>query len=362
MQFFSPAFLLLPLSLASQINTLSSREESPCTSTHIFLAKGNNEPYPGRQGTLVNAICSGLASCDYEDILFYNTFEAPYCDSVFEGAANGISQITAYNERCPDSNLVVSGYSQGAHIVGDILGGGGGIFFEGCVQGDNAPLDVNSPAAKKVSAALIWASTRHTASQPYNVFTGANGNGLFPRPASQLAAMAQWTPVLHDYCVSTDPICAGGKSGPTHLNYFDLYSEDAAQWVKKQLKSATDPTTAAASSTATLATSVASTLLSATSLTGVSPIPTPSSSVEITVSAASVSLTSTADASPTSSETTTEASTSAAPTSVSPPSNTADYSPNAASPSSTSSSAGAASTNTLSLLGLAVAGSFAIYL
>ncbi|KAL2065884.1 hypothetical protein VTL71DRAFT_3554 [Oculimacula yallundae] len=349
MQYYYSALLLLPLTLASRINTLASREESACTSTHIFLAKGNNEPYPGRQGKLVNAICAGLTSCDYEDILFYNPVESSYCGSVFEGTANGISQITAYNKRCPDSNLVISGYSQGAHIVGDILGGGGGVFFQGCVQGDNAPLDVNGPAAKKVSAALIWGSTRHTASQPYNVYTGANGRGLFPRPEKQLAALAQWTPVLHDYCVETDPICANGTSVTTHLAYFDTYTEDAAKWVKSQLKSAADPSTAVSSSTASpTSTSSSSTLnLSATSLTA-SAIPTPSKSVAVTVSSASVSLTSTA--------------TSPASTAPPPASTTPVNAPNAGSPTSTSSSGSAASTNVINLLGLAVAGSFAVYL
>lgn len=149
MQFCRSAVLLLPIVSAFHSHALSPRTESNCTETHIFLAKGNNEPYPGRQGKLVTSICSGLSSCDYEDILFYNPKESVYCDSVFEGAANGLSQIIAYSKRCPDASLVISGYSQGAHIVGDILGGGGGTFFDGCVQEPNEGLDVNSAAAKK---------------------------------------------------------------------------------------------------------------------------------------------------------------------------------------------------------------------
>ncbi|KAK0111020.1 hypothetical protein ONS95_001400 [Cadophora gregata] len=341
MRLLYTTILSLPFTFASQIITLSSRADSAssCTDTHIFLAKGNNEPYPGRQGKLVNSICSGLSSCDYEDILFYNPVESGYCDSVIEGAANGIAQIIAYNKRCPGASLVISGYSQGAHIVGDILGGGGGTFFQGCVQGAIGGLDVKSAAGKKISAVLIWGSTRHTASQPYNVFSGADGKGLFPRPESQLAAMAQWTSVLHDYCVSTDPICAGGKDGATHLNYFDLYSDVAAEWAKSQVGSAAEPTTVASSTSASTSSGVASSSsssLDATSLT-VSAIPTPTKSVEVTVSSASVSLTSTAD--------------SAASTSAS------------TSPTSTSSSGGAIPTSYgLNLLGLAFAGSIVAHI
>jgi acetylxylan esterase len=115
-----------------------------CTEVHIFLSRGNNEPYPGRQGVLVNAICDGLPSCDYEDIAFDNALETEFCGAVESGRVAGIRQITAYNERCPDTQLVVSGYSQGAQVVGDLLGGGGGIFFEDCFQQASGGLSPSS--------------------------------------------------------------------------------------------------------------------------------------------------------------------------------------------------------------------------
>lgn len=137
---FVPLLLFVAPAIAQEL-ALAQRGDTNCTDVHIFLARGNNEPYPGRQSKLVAAICNGLKSCDYEDIAYYNPFEAPYCESVAEGASSGISQITAYNERCPQSKLVVSGYSQGAHVVGDVLGGGGGVYFQGCVQTSNDGLD-----------------------------------------------------------------------------------------------------------------------------------------------------------------------------------------------------------------------------
>ena len=160
MNFLARLLVILPLVCASQsIAPLSLREESVCTDTHIFLARGWNEPYPGRQGTFVEQIITALSyastSSDYEDILYYSTFEAVYCSSIFEGVANGIAQIIAYNKRCPDSKLVVSGYSQGAYIVGDIFGGGGGTFGD-CVQGNNEGLDVESDAGKMGECPLFW--------------------------------------------------------------------------------------------------------------------------------------------------------------------------------------------------------------
>lgn len=126
---------LLPLSAAQNTGL------DTCTSVHTFLSRGYNEPYPGRQGKLVQAICSGLgnSSCDYEDIVYNNAFGAEYCGAVVAGRRAGVAQITAYNRRCPDTKLVLSGYSQGAHVLGDILGSGGGggggggeVFMQGC--------------------------------------------------------------------------------------------------------------------------------------------------------------------------------------------------------------------------------------
>ncbi|KPM37318.1 hypothetical protein AK830_g9226 [Neonectria ditissima] len=223
--------------------------DSTCKDVHVFLARGNNEPYPGRQGKLITAICSGLSSCDYEDIKFYNPLESVYCDSVFEGARNGVDQITAYNKKCPDSKLVVSGYSQGAQVVGDVLGGGGGTFFQGCVQGSNEGLDPQSRPGNKIVAAMVFGDTRHTADQPYNVLTGVGKDGLFPRTSEMLTNLAKYGDALHSYCVETDPICAQGDVVETHLNYFDVYSDTAAEWVHERVKAAGGDSSSTSSST-----------------------------------------------------------------------------------------------------------------
>ncbi|CAH0002097.1 unnamed protein product [Clonostachys byssicola] len=229
------SLLLLVAPTIAQELTLAQRGDTNCTEVHIFLARGNNEPYPGRQSKLVAAICEGLKSCDYEDIAYYNPFEAPYCESVAEGASNGISQITAYNARCPESKLVVSGYSQGAHVVGDVLGGGGGVYFQGCVQTPNDGLDFEKAPGNMIRAALLFGNTLHTANQPFNYESGSGGSGLFPRSGDRLAGLNKFASVLRDYCVASDPICADGDVVANHLNYFDIYSTNAASWVVEKL-------------------------------------------------------------------------------------------------------------------------------
>lgn len=85
--------------------------QAPCQAVHIFIARGSEEPYPGRQGALATAICSGLTSCGYEDIMYPATFTS-YCTSVQSGVTNGTAAITAYATRCPNAELVLTGYSQ----------------------------------------------------------------------------------------------------------------------------------------------------------------------------------------------------------------------------------------------------------
>ncbi|TEA19415.1 Acetylxylan esterase 2 [Colletotrichum sidae] len=251
--------LALPLASASSVAARQSTGAAECRDVHVFLARGNNEPYPGRQGKLAAAICAGLDGCDYEDIRFWNPLEAPYCRSVEEGAANGTAQVAAYNARCPDAKLVLSGYSQGGHVVGDMLGGGGGTFFQDCRQKGNAGLDASKAPGNKISAVLIFGDVRHTANQAYNYLSGAGAGGLFPRPADQLAGMAQYADVLRSYCVDSDPICAGGDTSANHLNYFDIYSTDAGKWVQELVgKAAGAATTTSMTTTSSKATSTSS--------------------------------------------------------------------------------------------------------
>ncbi|KAK7924234.1 carbohydrate esterase family 5 protein [Apiospora marii] len=280
---------------------LAARQQTTttCAETHIFLGKGNNEPYPGRQGKLVTAICSGLSSCDYEDIQMQNMLSDEYCGAVHEGSTNGVAQIIAYNKRCPSTKLVVSGYSQGAHVVGDIFGGGGGTYFNGCVEEPTPNLDINSPAGKQVAAILTFGDVRHTAFQPYNYLDGADKWGLYPRNSQQLANAANYASVWRDYCAGDEPICAGGNNVESHLNYFDLYTNEAAEYVQAKIrdhqdnssskpssKPSTTTTTGPTSTVAPSSTvkSVVTTVTSGTSTTVVT-----TASVEIISSSAAVS-------------------------------------------------------------------------
>lgn len=58
----------------------AARQTEDCEDVHLFLARGTDEDYPGRQISIVYAVCNGTgdASCGYEDIQYPASF-LPTC-------------------------------------------------------------------------------------------------------------------------------------------------------------------------------------------------------------------------------------------------------------------------------------------
>ncbi|EFQ34152.1 cutinase [Colletotrichum graminicola] len=195
-----------------------------CTDLHLFIGRGWNEGYPGRHQSLIDATCSGLTSCDYEDIRFDATNADGYARAVEQGRASGVSQIRAYVTKCPNSKIVVSGYSEGANVVADILADSG--------------LAPGASPGSKICAATLFGDTTHAASQSYNVGGGAAYRGSMARSGSSLRNMNQFAGVLRSWCNGDDPVCASnsGSDGgeAAHTNYFQLYSNDAAAFIKEK--------------------------------------------------------------------------------------------------------------------------------
>lgn len=124
-------YLLLPAVIPGAFSALCT--PLACSAVHVFLIRGTNDPYPGRQLPTAEGICEDW-DCSWSNIEYPAVFN-DYCDSVETGIANLGKAVTDYATRCPDAKIVLSGHSQGGQVMGDYLGGGGGNTSSlGCVQ------------------------------------------------------------------------------------------------------------------------------------------------------------------------------------------------------------------------------------
>jgi hypothetical protein len=133
-----------------------------------------------------------------------------FASSTPQGVTELTGELTRQSAACPAQKFVLLGYSQGAIVVGDVLGGGSFTASK--------PL----PAAlgDKVIAAVMWGDPRFNAQEPFDAGTFANGvNGTFARTAGSLKA---FNARLLDFCLAADGVCQGNGTlniNAGHLSY-----------------------------------------------------------------------------------------------------------------------------------------------
>jgi len=219
---------LAAVAVAQEIPGPAPKTDAPCADAVIVMARGNNAPYQdSRTFPFVDATCGKLRAqgktCDFIEVVFDTMQNGDYCTQIATGVTNGQREIIDFNKKCPCTKLILNGFSQGAWIMGDILAGPGG-----CSQ-ITTGLDRTTSPGNAVAAALVWGDVMHRANQPYNVLDGAdlekNGRG-----ADSLERLNRYSDVLRSYCAKGDPICTNGDDVEKHLNYFELYTDDASTW------------------------------------------------------------------------------------------------------------------------------------
>lgn len=134
-------------------------ESYDCKPYHVFVVRGSDEPYPGRLGNLTSQICSKIGSneCSFENVEYPAKSTAwgkdEWCKSAHKGAENGLAQMSGYYQKCPESKMILLGFSQGASVAQDILGSGGGQVFQ-CSQATNSALQPSVGEKGKVLIVL----------------------------------------------------------------------------------------------------------------------------------------------------------------------------------------------------------------
>lgn len=110
---------------------------------------------------IVYPACGGQASCG----------SISYSDSVAQGIAAVASAVNSFNSECPDSDIILVGYSQGAEIM-DVALCGGGDPNQGYT---NTSVQLSASSVAQVKAAIFMGDPLFRAGLPYEVGTCTAG-------------------------------------------------------------------------------------------------------------------------------------------------------------------------------------------
>jgi acetylxylan esterase len=210
-------------------NQASATAGADCADVHVITARGSTEaPGEGSTGALVTQIVNASEQTISRAAVDYPATLTNYADSSAQGVSALTTQLTSQVEQCPDQEIVLAGFSQGAHVVLDVLGGGGGGAL-----GEPTP-PVSSSIASHVTAIATFGDPRHVVDQPSDLGTSTR-NGLFPRSDDQLRILAGFADRTQAFCDSGDPFCEKGLRLAVHSTYLDRHQDDAAAFVLDQV-------------------------------------------------------------------------------------------------------------------------------
>jgi cutinase len=152
----------------------------------VIFARGRSEP-PGA-GQVGNAFVDALRSKTAKSVGSY-AVNYPADTEVIEGANDMSNRITFVAANCPDTAMVLGGYSLGAAVADIVLGASTAMF------GYTNPLPPEM--SDRIAAVALF------------------GNGTIPffGPVSEIRPLYGGKTI--DLCTETDPICSGGLN-PDH--------------------------------------------------------------------------------------------------------------------------------------------------
>lgn len=181
----------------------SSASADPCTDVEVLFARGTGEP-PGVGAVgqvFIDALRSkvggksvGVYGVDYPATMDFRT--------ALDGIGNASHRVEHLSAACPNTNVVLGGFSQGAAVMG---------FVTSAAIPDGAPVDAPKPMAPDVANHVAAVALFGTPSQRFMNVIGAPPITIGPL----------YLPKTTELCAPGDPICSDGGDWSAHNAYVD---------------------------------------------------------------------------------------------------------------------------------------------
>ncbi|KAL4897337.1 cutinase [Aspergillus ambiguus] len=200
-----------------------------CPNIHVFGARETTAPAGfGTAGTVVDLILNAHPGATSEAIDYPATGDDAYASSVQQGVQAVADQVSAFVGNCPDTQIVLVGYSQGAQIMDDAMCGGG----DANMGISDTAAAISSDVGSHVKAMIWMGDPRHTPGAPYNVGT-STAAGFDPQSGD--LSCSPYTDIIQSYCDQADPYCSNGNDASVHQSYGSVYGQDALDFVNRLL-------------------------------------------------------------------------------------------------------------------------------
>ncbi|ERT00792.1 hypothetical protein HMPREF1624_02025 [Sporothrix schenckii ATCC 58251] len=204
---------------ASQDNANNNANASAplvCPQLHVIAARETTAPPGfGSASTLVDLILKAFPGATSEAIVYpaAGNSNRSYSLSVTAGVLAVLAQVTQFAAQCPETVLVMHGYSQGAQILDNAFCGG--------PDGDSllaTPPLIQTAIGKNVAAIIMMGN--------------ATAPGFAARPVGFQCPLYQAR--IQSYCDSPDPFCANGTDAAFHQGYGTRNGGDALRFILKK--------------------------------------------------------------------------------------------------------------------------------
>jgi cutinase len=172
-------FLSAAVAAVALVVSPAAASAQPCPEVELVFARGQDEP-PG-MGMVGDAVLGGLRDRTGKQIAVYAVNYPARAADIGPGVADMSGHISAMVANCPDTKLVVGGYSLGGAVTNEVLA-------------NRLPPD----AGRHIVAVLTFGNASRLVGAP-----------LSPGP--------QYDGKTFDMCNPGDPICSTGNALLAHL-------------------------------------------------------------------------------------------------------------------------------------------------